>query len=53
MEKKKVVYRRHDRNNIPLLPPEIRKNTFKEYSLGFGHTAAKDEADRCILCKKP
>ena len=53
MEKKKVVYRRHDRNDIPLLPPEVRKNTFKEYSLGLGHTAAKDESFRCILCKKP
>ncbi len=51
-KKKKVVYRRHDRNEIPLLPAEVRKHTFKEYMLGYGHTAAEDEADRCILCKK-
>ncbi|MCX7760867.1 MAG: NADPH-dependent glutamate synthase [Hydrogenothermaceae bacterium] len=50
---KKKVYRRHDRNPIPLLPAEVRKKTFKEYILGYGHTAAKDEANRCILCKKP
>jgi len=48
----KITYRRHDRNPIPLLDPNIRKTTFKEYALGFGHTAAEDEADRCILCKK-
>lgn len=52
MEGKKV-YRRHDRNPMPLLPPDVRKNSFKEYILGYGHTAAKDEANRCILCKKP
>lgn len=53
METRKKEYRRHDRNFMPLLPAEIRKNTFKEYILGYGHTAAKDEANRCILCKKP
>jgi len=52
-KRKKIVYRRHDRNPIPLLPPDIRKKTFKEYALGYGHTAALDESDRCILCKKP
>jgi len=51
--RKKVVYRRHDRNPIPLLEPERRKKTFKEYALGYGHTSALDEADRCILCRKP
>lgn len=53
MDTKRKVYRRHDRNPLPLLPAEIRKNTFKEYILGYGHTAAKDESNRCILCKKP
>ncbi|WP_293447513.1 NADPH-dependent glutamate synthase, partial [Persephonella sp.] len=54
MEKKrtKTVYRRHDRNPIPLMDPERRKHTFKEFILGFGHTAAKDESFRCILCRK-
>jgi len=52
-KRKKITYRRHDRNPIPLLDPEIRKHTFKEYALGYGHTAALDEADRCVLCRKP
>jgi len=53
-KKKKVVYRRHDRNEIPLLDPNIRKQYLnKEYALGYGHTVATDEAFRCILCKKP
>ena len=52
-KRKKVVYRRHDRNPIQLLDPELRKHTFKEYALGFGHTVALDEADRCVLCRKP
>ncbi|MBK3331519.1 NADPH-dependent glutamate synthase [Persephonella atlantica] len=51
-KRKKTVYRRHDRNPIPLLEPERRKHTFKEFILGFGHTAAKDESLRCILCRK-
>jgi len=54
MQKKreKPVYRRHDRNPLPLMDPERRKHNFKEFVLGFGHTAAKDESFRCILCRK-
>ena len=51
-KREKTVYRRHDRNPIPLMEPERRKHTFKEFILGFGHTAAKDESFRCILCRK-
>lgn len=53
-ERKRKKFRRHDRNELPLLKPEIRKKYLdKEYILGYGHTVALDEADRCILCKKP
>ena len=53
-EKKRRKFRRHDRNELPLLAPEVRKQFLdKEYILGYGHTVALDEADRCILCKKP
>ncbi|RUM48568.1 MAG: glutamate synthase (NADPH), homotetrameric [Hydrogenothermus sp.] len=53
-ERKRKKFRRHDRNELPLLNPEIRKKYLdKEYILGYGHTVALDEADRCILCKKP
>ncbi len=48
----KIVYRRHDRNEMPLMPPEKRKKTFDEYALGFPVNVAIDEAYRCILCKK-
>ena len=51
-KRQRPVYRRHDRIPLPMFPPEVRKNTFKEFILGYGHTAAKDEAFRCILCKK-
>jgi len=48
----KIVYRRHDRNEMPFMPPEKRKKTFDEYALGFPVNVAIDEAYRCILCKK-
>jgi len=46
---KKIRY--HDRNPEPVLPPEERKKTFREYELGFSVNQALDEANRCLLCK--
>jgi len=42
---------RYHRNPEPLLPPEERKKTFREYELGFSVSQALDEAERCLLCK--
>jgi len=50
---KKRLDRWMDRMPMPVLPPEVRKRVFNEYVLGYGHTAAKDEAIRCLLCKTP
>ncbi|WP_456400619.1 NADPH-dependent glutamate synthase [Persephonella sp.] len=49
----KKEYRRHDRNPMPMLPPEERAKTFKEFTFGYGHTVAKDEAFRCLICNRP
>ena len=40
-----------DRNPEPMLPPEERSKTFREYALGFSVSMALDEAKRCLLCK--
>ncbi len=50
---KKKLDRWMDRMPMPVLPPDVRKRVFNEYVLGYGHTAAKDEAIRCLLCKTP
>ncbi len=50
---KKRLDRWMDRMPMPVLPPEVRKRVFNEYVLGYGHTAAKDESLRCLLCKTP
>nr|WP_198005513.1 NADPH-dependent glutamate synthase [Thermovibrio ammonificans] len=52
-EMKKRLDRWMDRMPMPVLPPDVRKRVFNEYVLGYGHTAAKDEAIRCLLCKTP
>ena len=50
---KKRLDRWMDRMPMPVLPPNVRKRVFNEYVLGYGHTAAKDESIRCLLCKTP
>ncbi len=50
---KKRLDRWMDRMPMPVLPPDVRKRVFNEYILGYGHTAAKDESIRCLLCKTP
>ncbi|MEO2068128.1 MAG: NADPH-dependent glutamate synthase [Desulfurobacteriaceae bacterium] len=50
---KKKLDRWMDRMPVPILPPDVRKRVFNEYTLGYGHTAAKDESLRCLLCKTP
>jgi len=46
---KKIRYL--DRNKEPILPPEERKKSFREYELGFSVDLALDEAKRCLFCK--
>ncbi|RMH02187.1 MAG: NADPH-dependent glutamate synthase [Aquificota bacterium] len=43
--------RYEDRNNEPMLPPQDRVKTFREYALGFSVSLALDEAQRCLFCK--
>ena len=50
---KKRLDRWMDRMPMPVLPPNVRKRVFNEYVLGYGHTVAKDESLRCLLCKTP
>jgi NADH-quinone oxidoreductase subunit F len=38
------------RSEMPLLPTEERKRTFKETELGFSEEKAKQEAKRCLRC---
>ncbi|MEZ0361095.1 MAG: NADPH-dependent glutamate synthase [Hydrogenobacter sp.] len=40
-----------DRNHEPMLPPQERNKTFREYALGFSVSIALDEAKRCLFCK--
>ena len=40
-----------DRNETCLLPPEVRKKTFKEYDMGYTVNQLLDECDRCIFCR--
>ncbi|RUM43490.1 MAG: glutamate synthase (NADPH), homotetrameric [Desulfurobacterium sp.] len=50
---KKQLDRWTGRIPMPVLPTEVRKEVFNEFTLGYGHTAARDEALRCLLCKTP
>jgi len=38
------------RPEIPLLPAEERKGSFKETELGFSEEKARQEARRCLRC---
>ena len=38
---------------IPEQPPQIRRSNFEEVSLGYTPEQAKQEAERCLQCKKP
>ena len=38
---------------IPEQPPQKRRSNFKEVSLGYTPEMAKQEAARCLNCKKP
>jgi len=40
-----------DRNAEPMLPPQERNKTFREYALGFSVSMAIDEAKRCLFCR--
>ncbi len=40
-----------DRNKEPMLPPQERRKTFREYALGFSISMAIDEAKRCLFCR--
>jgi glutamate synthase (NADPH/NADH) small chain len=46
-----IKIRYEDRNHEPLLAPEERVKTFREYALGYSVSLALDEAKRCLLCK--
>jgi glutamate synthase (NADPH/NADH) small chain len=43
--------RYEDRNPEPLLAPQERVKTFREYALGYSVSLALDEANRCLICK--
>ncbi len=36
---------------MPVLEPHVRNKTFQEVSLGYTPEQAKEEAERCLLCK--
>jgi len=38
---------------IPEQPPQVRRSNFEEVSLGYTPEQAKQEAERCLECKKP
>ncbi|MCX8060090.1 MAG: FAD-dependent oxidoreductase, partial [Aquificaceae bacterium] len=46
---KRIRY--EDRNQEPLMPPEQRVKTFREYAFGYSVSLALDEARRCLFCK--
>ena len=39
------------KNDMPVLSPEIRAKSFDEVALGYTESQAKDEAERCLNCK--
>ncbi|MGB9851579.1 MAG: NADPH-dependent glutamate synthase [Candidatus Kapaibacteriota bacterium] len=41
------------RHHMPEQPPEIRIRNFNEVNLGYTIELAREEAERCIRCKKP
>ena len=41
------------KNDMPLLPPEIRAKSFEEVALGYSEELARLEAERCLNCKNP
>lgn len=44
---------RIDRNVMPSLPADVRKNCFNEVSVGFDERSVRLEAMRCLQCKNP
>ncbi|MCS6957037.1 MAG: NADPH-dependent glutamate synthase [Aquificaceae bacterium] len=46
---KRIRY--EDRNSEPLMPPQERVKTFREYAFGYSVSLALDEAQRCLFCK--
>lgn len=42
-----------NRVDMPKQSPEIRKRNFQEVALGYTQGMAKEEAGRCLQCKKP
>ena len=49
-KKKKVV--RYERVPMPKQEPEVRRHNFNEVAFGYTEELARDEADRCLQCKK-
>lgn len=41
---------RRNRQDMPVIPPDNRKNTFLPYELGFDGKSALSEAGRCLSC---
>ncbi len=50
--KKKKAFK-NPRMPMPEQPPERRSRNFEEVPLGYTAQMAKDEAERCMICKKP
>ena len=49
-EEEKETWEPQFRPEIPLLPAEERKGSFKETELGFSEEKARQEARRCLRC---
>ena len=41
------------KNPMPEQEPLVRNKNFEEVALGYTEEMAKDEATRCLQCKKP
>lgn len=41
------------KNPMPVQEPSVRAHNFEEVALGYTMELAKDEAERCLNCKKP
>ncbi|MCX7964123.1 MAG: hypothetical protein N2644_06545, partial [Candidatus Sumerlaea chitinivorans] len=41
------------RHEMPSLPPEKRVTCYDEVALGFDEKIAREEALRCLQCKRP
>jgi glutamate synthase (NADPH/NADH) small chain len=53
MVKKKKAGMDLDRRSMPKQDPRVRRHNFSEVALGYDAETARQEAARCLSCKKP